>query len=143
MTRFLPLMLLGLGLPVAAQAMDARWTVLHEDATGGGYIDLASAQRTDAGVDVWILVDHVEVRKIPGVRHSESNSALAKVRIDCAGHRSGIVTVELHAGRQGEGEVVYQHSRDTPDMVPVESDPSMIRALELVCDPASSRTGQQ
>jgi hypothetical protein len=131
--RLLRLMLLGLGLPVAAQAVDARWTVLHEDASGGGYIDLASVQRTDAGVDVWILVDHVEVRKVPGVRRSESNSALAQVRIDCAGRRSGVLAIELRADRRGEGDVVYQHSRETPDMVPVESDPSMLRALELVC----------
>jgi hypothetical protein len=131
--RPVPLLLLGLALPLASQAVDARWTVLHEDAAGGQYIDLASVQRTGAGVDVWMLVDHVDVRRIPGVRHSESNSALAKVRIDCAGRRSGILAIELHADRRGEGDVVYQHARDTPDMVPVESDPSMLRALELVC----------
>jgi hypothetical protein len=141
--RFLPLLLsglalLGVALPSAGFAMDARWTVLHEDAAGGSYIDLASIQRSDGFVDAWLLVDHVEVRKIPGVRRSESNSALAKVRIDCAGHRSGILTVELHANRFGEGDIVYQHSREAPDMVPVESDPTMIRALELVCGAAPS-----
>jgi hypothetical protein len=133
-------LLLGLALPSAAHAMDARWTVLHEDASGGEYIDLASVQRTDAGLDVWMLVDYVDVRRIPGVRRSESNSALAKIRIDCAGRRSGIVTVELHADRRGEGDVVYQHSRETPDMVRVETDPSMVRALELLCGAGPSPT---
>ena len=133
-------LLLGLALPSAAHAMDARWTVLHEDASGGEYIDLASVQRTDAGLDVWMLVDYVEVRRIPGVRRSESNSALAKIRIDCAGLRSGIVTVELHADRRGEGDIVYQHSRETPDMVRVETDPSMVRALELLCAAGPSPT---
>jgi hypothetical protein len=144
-------LLLGLALPSAAHAMDARWTVLHEDASGGEYIDLASVQRTDAGLDVWMLVDYVDVRRIPGVRRSESNSALAKLRIDCAGRRSGIVTVELHADRRGEGDVVYQHSRETPDMVRVETDPSMVRALELLCGagpspsalPAPARSDQR
>ena len=139
--RRLALLLLGLALPLAAHAVDAKWTVLHEDARGGEYIDLASVQRTDAGLDVWQLVDYVEVRRIPGVRRSESNSALARVRIDCAGHRSGILTIELHADRRGEGDVVYQHSRETPDMVPVETDPSMLRALELLCGAGPSSTG--
>lgn len=137
---YLALLLLGLALPSAGHAMDARWTVLHEDASGGEYIDLASVQRTDAGLDVWMLVDYVDVRRIPGVRRSESNSALAKLRIDCAGHRTGIVTVELHADRRGEGDIVYQHSRETPDMVRVETDASMVRALELLCGAGPSPT---
>ena len=131
--RTLAVLLLGLALPAAAFAVDARWTLLHEDADGGGYIDLASVQRSEGLVDVWLLVDYVQPRNIRGVRRSQSNSALAKVRIDCAGRRSGILALELRADRHGEGEVVFQHSPETPDMVAVETDPSMIRALELVC----------
>jgi hypothetical protein len=140
-TRYLPrlliaLALLGLALPSAAFAINARWTPLHEHAGGGDYIDLASLQRSDGFVDVWMLSDYVEPRSIRGVRRSQSNSALAKVRIDCAGRRSGILALELRADRYGEGEVVFQHALDAPDMVPVQTDPSLIRALELVCGAA-------
>jgi hypothetical protein len=140
--RFLPLLLLGLGLglPLAAQALDARWTVLHEDAAGGDYIDLASAERTSGFVDVWLLSDYVQPRSIKGVRRSQSNSALAKVRIDCATRQSGVLAVELRADRLGEGDVVFEHAVEAPGMVPVQSDPTMIRALELLCGSSQSPT---
>jgi hypothetical protein len=148
--RCLPVLLLGLALPSAGFAMDARWTALHEDADGGGYIDLASIQRGEGSVDVWLLVDYAQPRSIRGVRKSQSNSALAKVRLDCAGRRSGILALELREGRYGEGEVVFQHAPETPDMLPVQSDPDMIRALELVCGagqpatpPAPAQTRQR
>jgi hypothetical protein len=131
--RCLTLFLLALALPSASFAMDARWTVLHEDAAGGGYIDLGSVQRGDAFVDAWLLVDYVEPRSIRGVRKSQSNSALAKVRIDCAGRRSGILALELRAARYGEGEVVFEHAVEAPEMAAIETDPTMIKALELVC----------
>jgi hypothetical protein len=131
--RTLAFWLLAVALPPAAFAMDARWTVLHEDAGGGGYIDLASVQRSDGFADVWMLVDYAEPRSIRGVRKSQSNSALAKVRIDCAGRKSGILALELRADRHGEGELVFQHSIDAPEMLAVQTDPDMIKALELVC----------
>jgi hypothetical protein len=133
MTRYLPLFLLGLALPVAAQAIDPKWTVLHEDAAGADYVDLTSVERTDGFVDAWLLSDYVQVRRIQGVRHSESNSALAKVRIDCAGRRSGLLVVELHADRRGEGDAIFRHAAEAPEMVPVQTDPTMVRALELLC----------
>ena len=150
MIRIKPLVLLALGLPMAAQALDARWTALREDAAGGDYIDLKSVQNTDGFVDVWMLSDYAEVRRIRGVRNSASNSALVQVRIDCVGRQSGILALELRANRGGEGEVVFQHSLDAPDMVAVQTDPAMLKAVELVCGaapaaahPATARTDQR
>jgi hypothetical protein len=146
--RCISLLLFGLTLSSPGFAMDSRWTVLHEDAAGGDYIDLGSVQRTDGVVDVWLLSDYVAVRRIQGVRNSASNSALVKVRIDCAARRSGILALELRAGRGGEGDVVFQHSPETLDMVAVQSDPAMLKAVELACgagsvSAASARTGQR
>jgi outer membrane receptor protein involved in Fe transport len=137
MIRLLPLMLLALGLPIAAQAIDAKWTVLHEDAGGGDYVDLASVQRTGGAVEAWLLTDYVQPRSIRGVRRSQSNSALVKVRIDCAARASGLLELELRADRYGEGDVVFQHAVETVVMERVETDPTMLRAVEVLCGPAS------
>ncbi len=92
----------------------AAWVKFGENDRLVSYYEPARTNKTGAGIiSVWVMYDYKTEQKSQrsGRRYA---SQKGQQEVDCGGQRSRTIFFTWHAGRMGEGAVVYTGSKTLP-----------------------------
>ncbi len=106
--------------------LEAGWLQIGENDRLVTYVDTTTRTNGNSLV-VWVLFDYKSVQESPrsGKRYS---SEKAQYEIDCAAEKARVLFFTWHAGRMGDGVVVYTGKKPT-DWEPTSSPDSIASGL--------------
>lgn len=96
----------------------AGWKNVGEDSAGTSYADPATIVRKGHTATMWSLLDYKDFQRMVEVGYF---SQKAQVEYDCAEKQLRGLSLSLHAGKMGEGKVIYEDT-SPHDWEPVSPD---------------------
>jgi len=117
-------------LAVVSGSAVAGWVEVGGNETATTYADPTTIRKAGNMVKMWQLIDYTKARGIEGIK--PYLSAKAQHEYDCKQERTRTLSISLHSGNMGEGDVLGT-STDTGKWRPVSPDTLVETLLGFAC----------